>query len=108
MRSVNSRLLTAAGVVLAATASAGIAAPPDTQRFKACTHSPVVRVGSDEAYEDRRNRRHDRDRGPVVDAPFAHVDAGDPVIVDAPGTHVGVHRGHVHVVAPFVNLWIPR
>jgi hypothetical protein len=38
----------------------------------------------------------------------AHVETGDPVIVDAPYAHVGVHRGHVRVVAPFVNLWIPR
>jgi hypothetical protein len=44
----------------------------------------------------------------VVDAPAARVDTRGPVSVDAPGTHVGVHRGHVRVIAPFVDLWIPR
>ncbi len=104
--SANLRLLVAGGIVLAAAASAAVAAP--AARLNAVEPSAIVLVGDDAAYEDRHGDREVPRRGAVVDAPLAHVESGDPVIVDAPGTHVGIHRGHVHVVAPFVNLWIPR
>jgi hypothetical protein len=58
-----------------------------------------VRVGR------RDHRRHDAN---VVEAPFADVETGDRTVVDAPFTHVYVGRYGRHVVAPFVNLWIPR
>ncbi len=108
MRSRTSCLLIAAATLVAGATGAAIAAP--SAPFKAPAPSAVVlRVGGDDgAYEDRRSYRRDRHRGAIVDAPFAHVDAGHPVIVDAPFAHVGVHRGHVRVIAPFVDLWVPR
>jgi hypothetical protein len=70
----------------------------------AAPQSLIVRVNDDDGY---RYRRHYR-RGRVVDAPFTHVDSRGPVIVDAPFTHVGVSGNRVRVIAPFVNLSIPR
>jgi hypothetical protein len=98
--------LIAAAILAAAAASAATAAP--SARFAASEPSAVVRVGGDEALDERHDDRYARRRGPVVDAPGAYVDAGDPVIVDAPGTHVGVHRDRIRVIAPFVDLSIPR
>jgi hypothetical protein len=102
MRGVGSGLLVASGILIAA-ASAAVAAP--SAHFAGGQPSAVVRVGDDEAYSERRDDRH---RGPEVDAPGAHVEAGNPVIVDAPGTHVGIHRNRIRVIAPFVDLSIPR
>lgn len=55
-------------------------------------------------YRHRYARYHDQE----VDAPFTHVETGHRVIVDAPFAHVYVGRHGRHVVAPFVNIWIPR
>ncbi len=58
---------------------------------------------------DYRGRRHRRHHGKHhVDAPFTHVESGRRVVVDAPFAHVYVGRRGRHVVAPFVNLWLPR
>lgn len=51
-------------------------------------------------------RRHHAEHH--VDAPFTRVESGRRVIVDAPFAHVYVGREGRHVVAPFVDLWIPR
>jgi hypothetical protein len=91
--------ITAAGALnTAAAVSAG------GTNLHAAPQSLIVRVNDDDGY---RYRRHYR-RGRVVDAPFTHVDSRGPVIVDAPFTHVGVWDNHVRVIAPFVNLSIPR
>jgi hypothetical protein len=58
--------------------------------------------------ESRRSRRRHHDRDDVVDAPFTHVEHSRRVVVDAPFAHVTVGRDGRHVVAPLVNLWIPR
>lgn len=104
MRDVRSRFLIAASALIAA-ASGAAAAPgaPAPGREPSAIH----RVGDDGA-GIRREQRDADGRGVVVDAPAARVDTRGPVSVDAPGTHVGVHRGHVRVIAPFVDLWIPR
>jgi hypothetical protein len=57
-------------------------------------------------YSDRPYRRHHHDA--VVDAPFTHVETGHRIIVDAPFAHVAIDRHGRHVVAPFVDLWLPR
>jgi hypothetical protein len=106
MRCANFCPLVAGGILAAAATSAATAAP--SARLAASEPSAVVRVGGEEALDERRDDRFVRRRGPVVDAPGAYVDAGDPVIVEAPGTHVGVHRDRIRVIAPFVDLSIPR
>jgi hypothetical protein len=61
-----------------------------------------------------RHHHHDRDyyddydTGEVVDAPYTHVETGDRVVVDAPFAHVYSGRHGQHIVAPFVDLWVPR
>ena len=61
----------------------------------------------DEDYSGRHYiRRHHHDD--VVDAPFTHVETGQRVIVDAPFAHVAVGPHGRHIVAPFVDLWVPR
>jgi hypothetical protein len=108
MRIAYSFAAVACAALLGAAAHAANAAPLADLTFAGggeAHGSAVVRVG-DDGYDGRRYRRYRR--GPVVDAPYAYVDAGRPVIVDAPFAHVGVHRNRVRVVAPFVNLSIPR
>ena len=51
---------------------------------------------------------YDYDTGEVVDAPYTHVETGDRVVVDAPFAHVYSGRHGQHIVAPFVDLWVPR
>jgi hypothetical protein len=51
---------------------------------------------------------YDYDTGEVVDAPYTHVETGDRVVVDAPFAHVYSGRHGQHLVAPFVDLWVPR
>lgn len=58
----------------------------------------------DEEYRERRSYRRHRH----VDAPFTHVESGRRVIVDAPFAHVYVGRHGRRIVAPFVDLRIPR
>ena len=62
----------------------------------------------DDNDEDDREYRHRHHRAAVFDAPFTRVETGRRVVVDAPFAHVSVHRHGRHIVAPFVNLWIPR
>jgi hypothetical protein len=67
------------------------------------------RWNDDEDYRGRHWRRHHRHHhDDVVDAPFTHVETGHRVIVDAPFAHVAVSRHGRHIVAPFVDLWVPR
>ncbi len=66
------------------------------------------RWNDDENYRDHHWRHHHRQHDDVVDAPFTHVETGHRVIVDAPFAHVAVGAYGRHVVAPFVDLWVPR
>jgi UTP:GlnB (protein PII) uridylyltransferase len=67
------------------------------------------RWNDDEDYDDQHWRRHHRHHyDDIVDAPFTHVESGHRVIVDAPFAHVAVGRYGRHVVAPFVDIWVPR
>ena len=97
------------GAFLAAGALHVSASPISRAGIGAADRSAVIRIGDDGDYDrgDGRRYRYGR-RGVVVDGPYARVDAGDPVIVDAPFAHVRVGRGRVRVLAPFVNLSIPR
>jgi hypothetical protein len=104
MRCLRVRTLTA----LAAIAGVGAldtaaAASPGGAKVHAAP-SVIVRVNEDDSYRYRRPYR----RGSVVDAPTTHVDTRGPVIVDASFAHVGVSGNRVRVIAPFVNLSIPR
>jgi hypothetical protein len=65
------------------------------------------RWSDDEGDADRHYRRHHHNDA-EVDAPFTHVETGHRVIVDAPFAHVAVGPRGRHVVAPFVDLWLPR
>jgi hypothetical protein len=67
------------------------------------------RWNDDDNYGWRHHPRNDRHhRRDVVDAPFTRVETNHRVIVDAPFAHVTVTRRGRHVVAPFVDLWLPR
>jgi hypothetical protein len=96
------------GAFLAA-AALHVSAAPIGRSGIAADRSAVIRTGDDGDYDrgDGRHYRYGR-RGVVVDSPYARVDAGDPVVVDAPFARVRVGRGRVRVLAPFVNLSIPR
>lgn len=107
-----------AGILAVSLASSSPAQALTSLRSPAASHtekSVVVKVhGSwrdddDEDHdEDYREYRHRHHRDAVVDAPFARVETGRRVVVDAPFAHVSVHRNGRHIVAPFVNIWIPR
>jgi hypothetical protein len=73
-------------------------------------HQRWVDDDDDDDHHARRHYRHhhDDDDDEVVDAPFTHVESGRRVIVDAPFAHVAVGRHGRHIVAPFVDLWVPR
>lgn len=66
------------------------------------------RWNDDGDYSWRHHRSHHQHRRDIVDAPFTRVETGRRVIVDAPFAHVAVNRRGRHVVAPFVDLWLPR
>jgi hypothetical protein len=73
--------------------------------------SALVKVHHDSwddewGYRHYYHRHYYRDE--VVDAPFTHVETGRHVIVDAPFAHVYVGPHGRHIVAPFVDLWVPR
>jgi hypothetical protein len=95
------------GALVAAAAFVASAAPLGQPGTAATDAATVIRVGGDDDWRDGRRYRNGR-RGVVVDGPYAHVETGAPVIVDAPFAHVRVGRGRVRVLAPFVNLSIPR
>ena len=108
-----SAIIAAAGAV-AITSISGVSAAPVAKHKVASSRSAAVKVQHD-SREDRRAHRHHRysyhrhySRGEVVDAPFTRVETGRHTVVDAPFAHVySGRRGH-HVVAPFVDLWVPH
>ena len=102
-------------VVMAASAvtANGNAAPQKGWHAKAAAAHPAIILAHDswrdgDDWRERRRARRDDTRDEIVDAPFTHVENGRRVIVDAPFALVTVDRNGRHVVAPFVNLWIPR
>ena len=100
------RTLTALAMIFTAGAiNTAAAVSPGGTNQHAAPRLPIVRINDDD--DGYRYRRYHR-RGRVVDAPYTHVDSRGPVIVDAPFTHVGVSGSRVRVIAPFVNLSIPR
>lgn len=112
-----SRLALAAIVALASLAAASIGDAGAMQISKRAVASPSparLKVHHDSWNDDWDHEHHrpyhHRHRHPdaVVDAPFAHVETGRHTVVDAPFTHVYVGRHGRHIVAPFVDLWIPR
>ncbi len=101
------RTLTALAMIFAAGAlNTAAAVSPGGTNLHAAPRLPIVRINDDDD-DGYRYRRYHR-RGRVVDAPYTHFDSRGPVIVDAPFTHVGVSGSRVRVIAPFVNLSIPR
>ena len=71
--------------------------------------SDVVRVHSRNTRHAHRRRHH------IVEAPFTRVETSRHryhrnrrAVVDAPFAHVMTDRHGRHVIAPFVDLWVPR
>jgi hypothetical protein len=62
--------------------------------------------GDDYGYRHRYHGHRRYYGGDVVDAPYTHVEPGR-VVVDAPFTHVYSGPRGRHIVAPFVDLWVP-
>jgi hypothetical protein len=95
---VSGAALSAANAMPAVSATAGI------------TPSTLVKVHDDGDRYWRRHHSYHRHsyRGHVVDAPFTHVESGRRTVVDAPFAHVYNGRHGQHIVAPFVDLWVPR
>lgn len=96
--------LAALTVIAAAASSPAAALPLGRAGARSATPSMLLQVSEDDSYRYRRPYR----RGRVVDAPYTHVDTRGRVLVDAPYAHVGVSGNRVRVIAPFVNLSIPR
>ena len=97
----------------AAAAPASAFSGPGLRATVIDTPAAVIKVhdrwaDDDEDHDYRSRRRHRHHNDEVVDAPFTHVESGHRVIVDAPFAHVAVGRYGRHVVAPFVDLWVPR
>lgn len=113
LKSISRLALAAGGAAVAAfvVASAATAAPSNLGGAQGRIARDVIQVHGDWDDDDgdahRRWHRHHRGRH-HVDAPFTHVESGRRVVVDAPFAHVYVGRHGRHVVAPFVNLWLPR
>lgn len=103
-------VLAAAAATLAGQASPASALTASGLRgVPAATSAGLVKVHdrwSDDDEGDRHWRRHHRDDG--VEAPFTRVETGHRVVVDAPFAHIAVGRNGRHIVAPFVDLWLPR
>jgi hypothetical protein len=96
-------------ILAAAGASASSATTmPAAKPSVAPQHSSVVTANTegDRDWHIRHHHAYVRDR--TVDAPFAHVESGRHTIVDAPFAHVYVGRHGRHIVAPFVDLWMPN
>jgi hypothetical protein len=115
MRFPRRALATVAALAAGTIASVASAdAAPVTNPATTPTPSAVVKVDHDSPNNgwDRRHYRryHHRHyhRDGIVDAPFTRVETGRRVIVDAPFAHVYSGRHGHHVVAPFVDLWVPR
>jgi hypothetical protein len=98
--------LTTAAVVAAIASASPLLALPGAKQ-SAGRPSSIVKAHDD---GDRNGHyyRHRYDHGNVVDAPFAHVESGGRTVVDAPFAHVYSGRRGQHIVAPFVDLWVPR
>jgi hypothetical protein len=113
---VRCAIFTAALTLPAAFAPASAFSTSGLNQTARGTNAAVVQIhdewNDDEDDRDRHGRRHHRhhhdDDDEVVDAPFTHVESGHRVIVDAPFAHVAVGRHGRHIVAPFVDLWVPR
>lgn len=101
----------AATIALSAGAAPAIATPaaiaPAVHGAAEKSSAHAIQVHS-RSYHHRHKRRHGDRHDHVVDAPYAHVETGDRVEVDAPFAHVHVGRHGRHIVAPFVDLWLPR
>ena len=98
--------------------AAAHALPAGTPRVTGAASRPaLVMVHADWSDEDEhawRKRRHHHhahgldDGEVVVEAPFTRVEHGRRVVVDAPFAHVYADRYGRHIVAPFVDLRLPR
>jgi UTP:GlnB (protein PII) uridylyltransferase len=96
----------AAAVPASAFTASGLRAAPAVPAVTVKIHD---HWNDDEDYDDHHRRRHHRHHhDDVVDAPFTHVETGHRVTVDAPFAHVAVGRYGRHIVAPFVDIWVPR
>lgn len=105
--------------VTAAVASALIASAPDARSATIAKHtispatSAIIKVHDswDDDWDGRPGQHYHHHHyypDTIVDAPFTHVETGRHVIVDAPFTHVYVGPYGRHIVAPFVDIWVPR
>lgn len=84
----------------------------------AVTTGPVSAAVKVHRRAHTRDWHHHHNHRHVVHAPFTRVQTGRVktgrlqtdrrVVVDAPFTHVTVGRRGRHIVAPFVDLWLPR
>jgi hypothetical protein len=92
-------------LVLAMAWSPQALAAPGAVVVQAQVHPELVqRVGNN----NRWHRRHYRDHGTYVRAPFAEVDTRRGTWVAAPFARVYSGRYGTWVRAPFVNLFVPR
>lgn len=109
-----SRAALAMVAVLAASAlTTSLPAGAMTLAKKPAAASAALKVHDrwDDDWDGRpyRNRHYRHGRySEVVEAPFTRVESGRRVVVDAPFAHVYVGRHGRHIVAPFVDLWVPR
>lgn len=95
----------AGALVLVMALSPQASAAPSAVTLQAQVHPELIRrVGSD----DRWHRRHYRDHGTYVRAPFTDVDTHHGTHVEAPFASVHTGRYGTWVRAPFVNLFVPR
>lgn len=104
-------LATSAAFAAAVIASISSANAMTVAKQTIAAPSALVKVHHDSwddewGYRHYHHRHYYRDE--VVDAPFTHVESGRRVVVDAPFAHVYVGRHGRHIVAPFVDLWVPR
>ena len=102
--------------MLLATSSA-TAAPAGLSAAKSDTGAGITKVHGEDWHDDddwedddyEYRRQHHRHHGRRhIDAPYAHVETGRHVVVDAPFAHVYVGRHGRRIVAPFVDIWVPR
>jgi hypothetical protein len=102
----------AMAAVLAAsalTASTPAGAMAIAKKYATASAALKVHDRGDDDWDGRHYRHYRHGRySEVVEAPFTRVETGHRVIVDAPFAHVYVGRHGRHIVAPFVDLWVPR
>lgn len=99
---------------------AALCAAGATPAFAVTAHSMRAAIAPSAAASDivkvharqYRHKHHRRHR--IVEAPFTRVEtnrhygAKRRVVVDAPFAHVMVGRHGRRIIAPFVDIWIPR